>query len=171
MKRLLNLCAIVTVSLTLCAGLFFIHEYMNLRIKIVNFSVKTASADEVPELDENWLTLHRRQSFPGLIINPSPEGDLVFIEGRVRLRKEGILPAEWIALEVKPMNGDVMILPDTKASVLKAGEEGDLTVHILCSREVKETIRELVLSYYILGKRMTMDLLMDEVSVKLEEKL
>ncbi len=169
MRRLLNAAAAIAVGLTMAALALLLYEFTHTAPRIVSSSITARSASELPQMYENWRNLRSEQTFPGFTADPYTEADdPVFLEATVRLKKEGFLPAEWVALEAEPIEGDLMIMPDARPSVLNAGTQGELTARILCTREVKDSERKLKLSYYILGRKMAMNLIMDGTSVELE---
>ena len=170
MRRTLNAAAAIAVAMTMTALALLLYEYAHAVPKIVSSSVASRPASELSELYEQWQLLREKQIFPGIAAEPYVEAeDPLFWEATVRLKKEGFLPAEWIALEAIPLEGDLMIMQDARPSVLNSGTQGELTVKILCSREVKDSARTLKLSYYILGQKMTKNLIVNGTSVKLED--
>ncbi|MBR1709091.1 MAG: hypothetical protein IJ719_09720 [Clostridia bacterium] len=80
-------------------------------------------------------------------------GQYTFLNIRLRLANNCLLPMEWITAEVVPEEGDVLEARDQNPHVLNARSSGDLTLQVLTHQDTLGQGRRIKISYYILGQK------------------
>lgn len=83
--------------------------------------------------------------------------DCTFLTYTVRLRNRGFFPAEWISLDVTPIEGDVLQLDNVQANVLGAGSRGDIAATILHAGDASQTQRAFTVTCYVFGRKITIE--------------
>ena len=82
--------------------------------------------------------------------------DCTFLTVTVRLANRGFFPAEWIALDVQPAEGDVLQLDNVQANVLPSSSQGDVSATILRAGNAADTQRAFTVSCYVFGRKVTL---------------
>jgi len=78
-----------------------------------------------------------------------------FVTYTVRLKNRGFFPAEWISLDVTPLEGDVLQLENGGANVLLSGTQGDMNVTLLTSLNPAQQARMITVECYVFGRKQT----------------
>ncbi|MDR1600446.1 MAG: hypothetical protein LBS11_11350 [Oscillospiraceae bacterium] len=99
-------------------------------------------------------------SFTGEVVSDadlgSPDG-YEFLVYTVRLRNYGMLPAEWIRIEIAPeREWDVIALGETRGFSLAAFSTGALSGTML-ARSGGNPARTVTIRYYVYGRMLTID--------------
>ena len=159
MRGILKGMAILTLIFTAVAATLVAYGYVHRFPNITSGTIQVFDAKEQPEVLTRWKEEALTNRFQGLVL-PDAEikEDAQFVQYTVRLHNRGMLPVEWLSLEAPLQKGDLMLLPAAGPNVLRPRESGDLTLIVLRAPVSISTDRNLVLSGYVLGEKITVEL-------------
>ena len=83
--------------------------------------------------------------------------DCVFLTYTVRLANKGFFPAEWVSLDMQPIEGDVLQLDNVQANVLASGSRGDISATVLHAGDASQTQRAYIMNCYVFGRKITIE--------------
>ena len=155
MRLFLKVLAVCMLVCTLAAAALAAYQMHALKLDVISSDKLEESAGQQQDVFNSWKQMALSNSFPGVTADRVAEEiqpeDCMFESYTVRVKNKGFLPAEWIALEAEPCEGDLLIMPDASPRVLNARSEGDLTAAVLRRADAASEPRALVLTYYIMG--------------------
>ena len=154
-----KLAIFLTVVTAIALILVFYQLYAsNLRLEVTRVDITPASqrADAFGGL----LTAARRGDLEHSLYRadiPDDPAQCVLVTITLSLRNHGLLPAEWIDVEVEPMPGDYLRVPNASID-LRALRYTDLSIVLLSGLESAGEPRPLHITYYVLGRPMRLTL-------------
>lgn len=121
---------------------------------VVETSVNVYNAAQQRENYENVRLAVEDGSFAGTVLQDAsyrmPE-TYDFVVYNVRLRNNGLLPAEWIQMQIVPDGADILAFGDERGYSLAARSTGTLSMTML-SFAGTTTARTATVTYYVFGK-------------------
>ena len=154
--------AIILVILVLAAVCGIGYIYLTAKLD-VHF-ISCVATDTVAQLDTFNLLKSKlaSSSFTGTRFSNEELGSpdqYQFLTYTVRLQNRAFLKAEVIEIRITPMGGDVLQVGDEVPHDLPSGQDADLSVMILTTRDM-HSVREATVSYYFWGIPFTAKLTM-----------
>ena len=116
-------------------------------------------AEQAQEIFDQAVAQVRDGTFTGRVFGDASglnAQDCAFLTVTVRLANRGFFPAEWIALQVQPAEGDVLQLDNVQANVLASGHQGDVSATVLHAGSAENAQRAFTVSCYVFGRKITL---------------
>jgi len=158
MRKGLNILAIIVLAVTIAAAGAVLYGMKTLMPQVVSVTANVVPAGQAQDM----LDTVRRQIDDGLFsgrvfgeTDALNAQNLSFVTYTVRLKNNGFFPAEWISLDVTPLEGDVLQLENGGANVLYAGAQGDLSVTLLTTLNPPQQERTVEIVCYVFGRKQT----------------
>ena len=95
----------------------------------------------------------RQKSLLGTLLKSGEWGgaeDYSFYLYSLRLKNNGLVPAEMVEMQVAPIENDMLFYGDTQETVIPPGGEKDVWV-VLLTEGTPHSIRDLYITYYLWG--------------------
>ncbi len=158
MRKALTILAIAMLVVTIAAAGAVLYGIRTLTPQVVSVTAAVTPAAQ----EEAAFDAVRAQLDEGLFggrlfaqeASASAE-ECTFVTYTVRLKNNGFFPAEWISLDVTPLEGDILQLENGGANVLLSGTQGDMQVTLLTKRNPAQQAREITLECYVFGRKQT----------------
>lgn len=160
MYKLMKVLAIAALIITIAgagAVLYGIHTFEPV---IEQVQVTVTPASQAQEIFDSVMAQVQNSTFTGRVFaQPAmpDSGDCTFLTYTVRLANKGFFPAEWIALNVTPVQDDLLQLDNVQANVLAAGSRGDIAATILHAGDASQTQRTFTVSGYVFGRKILLE--------------
>ena len=141
----------VLIGLTVCAGVLIVFSLYAAELRITVGEVRVVPA---AEMQDQFLALKQaveERALLGRQFLAEPIGEPSAYEFHiynVHLRNNGLIPADWVRLEVRPDTGDVLQTENENANILPAMSDGELQAVVL-AQQGAGTARKLSLTYFI----------------------
>jgi len=129
-----------------------------LRLEVTRVDI--ASASERADAFGGLLTAARRGDLEHSLYRadiPDDPAQCALVTITLNLRNHGLLPAEWIDVEVEPMPGDYLRVPNASID-LRPLRFTDLSIVLVSSPDGAGEPRPLHITYYVLGRPMRVSL-------------
>ncbi|GHU76678.1 hypothetical protein AGMMS49992_22770 [Clostridia bacterium] len=161
MKRL----AVILLIIAALAGSAALYLRLSAVLTVTDAYVEVHPAADSPAVYSDLQQKLSEGSFTGRILSDAdltaPDG-YEFLVYTVRLKNNGILPAEWIQLEIQPSVGlDVLQVGEPRGFSLAAFSTGALSGTLL-SRTDGDPARIVTVRYYVYGRLFTIDVLVSK---------
>ncbi|MEG0766563.1 MAG: hypothetical protein RR482_02505 [Clostridia bacterium] len=153
------------VIVVVLVGAVMGYAYAGAHLQYEGVRVEVMPAQEQRTLYDTTRNAISLDSFTGVQFQKS---DLLMPESyqwmtyTVRLSNKGVLPAEWLRIEVRPDASDVLQLGEERGFTLAAGGKGDLRGTMLTRVGAKQA-RMLHITYYVMGRAYSLDIDMGAV--------
>ena len=145
--------AILMVVLLIASLVGVGYLYLTCNVTVEAIGVVAVEASTQPELFAQLAQQVESQGVQGTAFTTAPLSgaeDYQFYTYTIRLKNNCFVTADMVEVQVTPMEGDVLQLPDTTARALSARTTGDLNATILTDINM-HSVRELNISYYMWG--------------------
>ena len=158
MRKGLTILAIIMLAVTVAAAGGMLYGLKMMTPQVVSMTATTTAATQ----EAATYDAVRAQIDDGLfggkvfIQEGMPEAEACsFVTYTVRLENKGFFPAEWISLDVTPLEGDILQLENASANVLLSGTQGDVHVTMLTTLEPAQRERMITMECYVFGRKKT----------------
>ncbi|MCL2544745.1 MAG: hypothetical protein FWE77_02370 [Clostridia bacterium] len=137
--------------ITICVGLLIAYSLYAAELGVTHAEVRVVPAGE---LVTQFQALHRASQERALLGRQFQEGPTddpdayEFHIYTVHLRNNGLIPADWVRLDVRPEPGDVLQAESESAGHLPAMSSGEIQLMVLAQRGTGAS-RQLSLTYFI----------------------
>jgi len=137
--------------ITICVGVLIAYSLYAAELKVTQAEVQVVSAGD---MITEFQALHRAVQERALLGKQFQEGPTddpgayEFHIYTVRLRNNGLIPAEWIRLDVQAEAGDVLQSDGESAGQLQALSSGEVQLTVLARRGAGAA-RQLSLTYFV----------------------
>ncbi len=145
--------AIILLVLVLAAGGVLGYALFNTNLQVVAKGVQTLPARENAGQFEQLRLAAARQSLLGTLLNAGEIGqaeDYSFYIYSLRLKNNGLVPAEMVELQISPITQDVLFYGETEEIIIPPGETRDVWC-VLLTRGAPHTVRDIYITYYLWG--------------------
>lgn len=122
--------------------------------------VVATPALQAQEIFDGVMSQVSRGTFTGRMFSQTgtlSAQDCTFLTYTVRLKNNGFFPAEWVSLDVQPIEGDVLQLDNVQANVLARGSQGDIAATILHVGDTSQAQRAFTIHCYVFGRKITLE--------------
>lgn len=151
----MRILACILVLITLLAGAFVGYCYYGAKMEIEGIAATLTPAVEAVGTYDSVRSQLANGSFLGTKYYDTeflmPES-FAFLTLTVRMSNRGMLPMDWIQIEVKPNLADALQLPAERTPSLAGNSRADFSTVIL-TRAGVETARKVTVKYYVLGQQ------------------
>ena len=150
----MRVAAWVLLFVTICLGLLIGYSLYAAELRVTRPEARVVPA---ADMLAQFQALHRavqERALLGRQFQQGPDDDpsaYVFHIYTVRLRNDGLIPAEWVRLDVEPGPGDVLQAEGESAGHLAALSSGDMQLLVLAQHGAT-TARRLTLTYFVWGR-------------------
>lgn len=145
--------AIFTVLVLIACLIGVGYLYLTANVTVEAIGVVAVEAATQPDLFRQLAAQVESQSVQGTAFTSTPLSgaeSYQFYTYTIRLKNNCFVTADMVEVQVTPMEGDVLQLPDDSARALSARSTGDLGATILTDINM-HSVRELNISYYMWG--------------------
>lgn len=159
MYKAMRVLAIVVLIVTIAGAGAVLYGINTLAPVVEQTSVLVTPAAQAQEIYDAAVAQARDGTFTGRAfggVAGLEAQDCTFLTYTVRLHNRGFFPAEWIALEVQPVDGDLLQLDNFQANVLPSGSRGDVAATVLHLGDAQDTQRAFTVSCYVFGRKITL---------------
>ncbi len=145
--------AIILLVLVLAVGGALGWELFHTDLQVTGKALQILSAaDRVPQYDALRAAVER-QSLLGTVLKKTEmgpaEGYSYYIY-TLRLKNNGLVPAEMVEMQIAPIQADVLFYGDTQETVIPPGGEKDVWC-VLLTEGTPHAVRDLYVTYYLWG--------------------
>ena len=151
--------AIAALIVTIIGAGALLYAINTLEPVVEQSSVAVIPASQAQDVFDTALSQVRSETFTGRVFGDASglaAQDCSFLTYTVRLRNRGFFPAEWITLDVQPVEGDVLQLDNVQANVLASGVQGDIAATVLHAGDASATQRTFTVNCYVFGRKITL---------------
>lgn len=148
---MVRIVAWVLLAVTICVGALIAYSMYAAELAVTVDEVRVVPAGDMMEQFQALQRAVQERALLGRQFQEDPLGDSYAYEFHiytVRLRNNGLIPADWIRLEVQPEVGDVLQSDGESTGMLPAMSSGELQAVVLAHRG-SDTARKLSLTYFI----------------------
>lgn len=129
------------------------YLYLNANVRITGIDCVAADAADQPGVMEALKAQMTAGTFVGTPFETGEIGEpsgYQFYTYTVHLENGTFMKAEAVEVQVTPMNGDVLQMPENGMTVIPARTAGSAQATILTDREM-HNVREILVTYYLWG--------------------
>lgn len=159
MGKVMKALAILVLLVTIAGAGAVLYGLNTLAPVVEQATVLVTPAEQAQPVFDQAMEQLRDETFTGRVYAQADgvsAQDCAFLTYTVRLTNKGFFPAEWLSLEVVPVEGDLLRLDNYSANVLAAGSSGDLSATILHAGSADDTRREFSVTCYVFGQKITL---------------
>ena len=160
MRKALKIVAIAALLATVAGAGLLLYAMNTMAPEIVQMTVTVTPAQDAQEIFDETMAQLDAGAFSGRM-RGSADGlraqDCAFVTCTVRLRNRGLFPAEWIVLDVVPLEADVLELPDPGAYMLASGSTGDISATVLTAAQNPGEGRTCRVTCYVFGREIVLE--------------
>ena len=160
MGKIMKALAITALIATIAGALAVLYALNTMTPVIEQATLLVTPAQQAQDIFDGVLAQVGSGTFTGRIFAQPGQLDsqkCTFVTYTVRLSNKGFFPAEWISLDVTPVQGDVLQLDNVQANVLSGGSTGDIAATILHAGDTAQTQRSYTIHCYVLGQKITIE--------------
>lgn len=160
MYKAMRVLAIAVLIVTIAGAGAVLYGINTLAPAVEQTSVLVTPAAQAQEIFDSATAQVRDGTFTGRAfgsVSGLTAQDCTFLTYTVRLANRGFFPAEWIALEMQPADGDILQLDNFQANVLASGNRGDVAATVLHMGDAQNTQRAFTVSCYVFGRKITLE--------------
>lgn len=159
MYKVLKVLAIVVLIITIAGAGAVLYGIRTLAPQVEQAQVTVTPASQAQAVFDHAMAQVGSGTFTGRVFSlpgePSAQ-DCTFVTYTVRLSNKGFFPAEWVALDMQPVEGDLLQLDNVQANVLAGGSRGDIAATILHAGDAADLQRSYTISCYVFGRKITL---------------
>lgn len=159
MYKAMRVLAIAVLIVTIAGAGAVLYGINTLAPVVEQTSMLVTPAAQAQEIFDQAVAQVRDGTFTGHVfgdVSGLNAQDCTFLTVTVRLANRGFFPAEWIALQVQPAEGDVLQLDNVQANVLASGHQGDVSATVLHAGGAENAQRAFTVSCYVFGRKITL---------------
>ncbi len=152
--------AIVVLMVTIAGAGLVLYALNTMKPQVLDVTIVRTPASQAQDVFDQTMTQLAEGSFTGRVYG-SADGltaeDCAFETYTVRVENRGLFAAEWISLDIEPVNveggADILELGDTAAYALGPGQQGDIMATVLTTMPEGEAVRQIHVSGYVFGQK------------------
>ena len=159
MYKAMKVLAIIALVATIAGAGAVLYGIKTLAPVVEQTQITVTPADQAQDVFDNAIRQVENGTFTGRVFAQMGElnaQDCAFITYTVRLSNKGFFPAEWVALDMQPAQGDLLQLDNVQANVLAGGSRGDIAATILHMGDTTDLKRSFTISCYVFGRKITL---------------
>jgi len=152
--------AIAALIITIIGAGAVLYGINTLAPVIEQTSVLATPAAQAQDIFDSVMEQTGKGTFTGRVFSQPTgldAGNCTFLTYTVRLANRGFFPAEWVSLDIQPIQGDLLQLDNVQANVLARGSRGDISATILHEGDAGQMQRNYVINCYVFGRRITLE--------------
>lgn len=160
MYKAMKALAIATLIVTIMGALAVLYGINTLAPVVEQTSVLTTPAQQAQDIFDSVMEQTGKGTFTGRMFSQPgalDAKDCTFVTYTVRLANKGFFPAEWVSLDMQPIQGDLLQLDNVQANVLARGSRGDISATILHEGDAAQTPRAYTIQCYVFGRKITLE--------------
>ena len=157
--KVLKVLAIAMLIVTIAGAGAVLYGINTLAPVVEQTQVAVTPASQVQNVFDDVMNQLANGMFTGRVFAQTGDisaQDCTFVTYTVRLANKGFFPAEWVALDVQPAEGDLLQLANAQANVLASGSRGDIAATILHMGDSADTQRSYEITCYVFGRKITL---------------
>lgn len=159
MYKAMKALAIAVLIITIAGAGAVLYGINTLEPVVEQTQVLVTPAEQAQAVFDDALAQVSSGTFTGRVfVQPGmlASKDCTFLTYTVRLANKGFFPAEWVSLDIQPIEGDVLQLDNVQANVLSSGSRGDMNATVLHVGDASHTPRNYVINCYVFGRKVTL---------------
>ena len=145
--------AIILLALVLAVGGALGWELFHTNLQVTGKALQTLPAAERTLQYDALRAAVSRQSLLGTVLKKTemgPAENYSYYIYTLRLKNNGLVPAEMVEMQVSPIAADVLFYGDTQETIIPPGGEKDVWV-VLLTEGAPHSVRDLYITYYLWG--------------------
>lgn len=157
MGKIMKALAITALIATIAGALVVLYALNTMTPVIEQATLLVTPAEQAQDVFDQTMDSLREGNFAGRVYADAQglsAQDCAFVTVTARLRSRGFFPAEWLSMEIAPVQGDVLQLDNYGANVLNVGSQGDLSATMLCMGD-GQAARSFSITGYVFGQKIT----------------
>ncbi len=150
--------ALFLILCVLVVGVVAGYELLNTRLAVTGQGLQTTPAAGRADEFAALQSAMSRDSLEGTVFQSgelTDAADYSFQIYTIRLKNNGLLPAEMVEVQLSQLSGDVLYYGESSEVVIAPGATRDVWVSILTTDGTKKA-RDFYITYYIWGHPQTM---------------
>lgn len=164
MRRALRIVAVAALLVTVAGAGVLLYAMNTFSPQVVQMSVLVTPATQAQHVFDETMAQLDAGAFSGRVYG-STDGlsadSCSFVTCTVRLANRGFFPAEWITMDIVPVQtqsgSDVLELPDAGAYMLSSGSTGDISATVLTTAQDSAEGRACRVTCYVFGREITLE--------------
>lgn len=164
MRRALRIVAVAALLVTVAGAGVLLYAMNTLSPQVVQMSVLVTPATQAQHVFDETMAQLDAGAFSGRVYG-STDGlnadSCSFVTCTVRLANRGFFPAEWITMDIVPVQNqsgsDVLELPDAGTYMLSSGSTGDISATVLTTAQDSAEGRVCRVTCYVFGREITLE--------------
>lgn len=159
MYKAMKALAIAVLIVTIIGAGAVLYGINTLAPVVEQASVLATPAVQAQDIFDGAMAQVGKGTFTGRVFSQPgalDAKDCTFLTYTVRLANKGFFPAEWVSLDMTPVQGDVLQLDNVQANVLARGSRGDLSATVLHMGDAAQTQRDYTIQCYVFGRKITL---------------
>ncbi len=160
MYKAMKALAIAVLIVTIIGAGAVLYGINTLAPVVEQTSVLVTPAAQAQDVFDSVMAQVSKGTFTGHMFGQPGTLDAescTFLTYTVRLANKGFFPAEWVSLDITPVEGDILQLDNVQANVLASGSRGDLNATILHVGDAGEMPRTYTIHCYVFGRKITLE--------------
>ena len=160
MYKAMKALAIVVLIVTIIGAGAVLYGINTLAPVVEQTGVLATPAAQAQEIFDSVMEQMGKGTFTGRVFGQPgvlDAKDCTFLTYTVRLVNKGFFPAEWVSLDIGPIQGDLLQLDNVQANVLSSGSRGDLSATVLHTGDASQTQRNYIVECYVFGRKITLE--------------
>lgn len=145
--------AIVLLALTLAIGSALCWELYNTNLQVTGKALEILPASQRESQYDALRAAVARQSLMGTVLRKTdmgPAENYTYYIYTLRLKNNGLVPAEMVEMQIAPIQADVLYYCDTAETIIPPGQERDVWC-VLLTEGTPHAVRDLHVTYYLWG--------------------
>jgi len=137
--------------ITICVGLLIVYSLYAAELGVIQAEVRVVPAGEMAPQFQALYRATQERALLGKQFDAGPTDDPGAYEFHiytVQLRNNGLIPADWVRLDLRPETGDILQADSEGAAQLPALSSGEVQLVVL-AHQGSTTARQLSLTYFI----------------------
>lgn len=164
MYKVMKAAAILALLVTIAGAGVVLYAVNTMAPVVVQSSVTATPAMQAREAFDAAAAQLAQETFTGRVFDGAAALDVqncTFLTYTVRLENKGLFPAEWVSLDMHPLQSDaaqdICQLDNYSANVLASRTQGDIAATVLCQGDTSGTRRSYTLTCYVFGRKISFD--------------
>ncbi len=145
--------AIVLIVLVLAVGGCFGWALFHTNLQVTGKALQTLPAQQRAAQFDALRAAVSQRSLLGTVIKGGELGEAEnysYYIYTLRLKNNGLVPAEMVEMQIAPTESDVLFYGDTQETVIRPGEQKDVWC-VLLTQGAPHSVRDIYITYYLWG--------------------
>ena len=144
--------ALFLAILAVLALLTVLWQTLHQELIVTGQGLNAVEAERLEKEYTSWIDAIENRQFVGFVYQEEPSADKAqFVTYTLRLRNDGLLPAEMVEMQLVTEAGDIAAYQEPAEVDIAPGGEGTLSLTLLTASKASLR-RDIVVTYYLWGR-------------------